>query len=154
MGRISGLSHVGVFVNDLEAMTRFYCETLGFTESHRNEGRMVFLTADIDNEDHEVVLVTGRDGDSKIIQQLSFRVKSVEDVRAFYQTFKREDIPIHRTASHGAGVSCYFFDPEGNRVELYYSTGFPVPQPLSELVDIHASNEELLEIARAAIPKE
>ena len=119
MGRISGLSHVGVFVNDLEAMTRFYCETLGFTESHRNEGRMVFLTADIDNEDHEVVLVTGRDGDSKIIQQLSFRVKSVEDVRAFYQTFKREDIPIHRTVSHGAGVSCYFFDPEGNRLEVF-----------------------------------
>jgi len=119
MGRISGLSHVGVFVRDLEEMTKFYCETLGFTESHRNEGRMVFLTADIENEDHEVVLVQGRDGDAKIIQQLSFRVKSVEDVRAFYQTFKRDDVPIHRTVSHGAGVSCYFFDPEGNRLEVF-----------------------------------
>ncbi len=81
MGRISGLSHVGVFVKDLDGMTQFYCDTLGLTESHRNEDRMVFLTADVEREDHEVVLVRGRDGDSKIIQQLSFRVGTVEDVR-------------------------------------------------------------------------
>ena len=62
MGRINGLSHVGVFVKDLENMTRFYCDTLGLTESHRNEDRMVFLTADLEKEDHEVVLVRGREG--------------------------------------------------------------------------------------------
>ena len=96
MGRISGLSHVGVFVKDLDKMTQFYCDTLGLTVSHRNEDRMVFLTADITREDHEVVLVRGRDGDAKIIQQLSFRVGSVEDVRAFHQTFQRLEVPIQQ----------------------------------------------------------
>ena len=62
MGKISGLSHVGVFVKDLKQMTEFYCDTLGLTESHRNGDRMVFLTADLEKEDHEVVLVNGRDG--------------------------------------------------------------------------------------------
>lgn len=143
MGRISGLSHVGVFVNDLEAMTRFYCETLGFTESHRNEDRMVFLTADIDKEDHEVVLVRGRDGDAKIIQQLSFRVNSVEDVRAFYQTFKRDDVPIHHTVSHGAGVSCYFYDPEGNRLEVFADVAVEKPGYNGPL-DLEKSAEELV----------
>ena len=100
MSGISGLSHVGVFVKDLDVMTQFYCDTLGLTISHRNEDRMVFLTADIEKEDHEVVLVRGRDGDAKIIQQLAFRVGSVEDVRAFYQTFKRMDVPIDNTVSH------------------------------------------------------
>jgi hypothetical protein len=35
---------------------------------------------------------------------------------------------------------------------LYYQTGFKVPQPLGEPVDIEASNEELLATARAATP--
>jgi catechol 2,3-dioxygenase len=46
----------------------------------------------------------------------------------------------------------YFFDPEGNRIELYYKTGFPVPQPHGEAIDLGASAEELLAKARAAIP--
>ncbi|MFB3120240.1 MAG: VOC family protein, partial [Stenotrophomonas maltophilia] len=102
MGRISGLSHVGVFVKDLDTMTQFYCDTLGLTESHRNGDRMVFLTADVEKEDHEVVLVRGRDGDAKIIQQLSFRVGTIEDVRAFYQTFQQMGVEIQQTVSHGA----------------------------------------------------
>ena len=143
MGRISGLSHVGVFVNDLEGMTRFYCDTLGFTESHRNEDRMVFLTADIEKEDHEVVLVRGRDGDAKIIQQLSFRVSGVEDVRAFYRTFKDTGVQIQQTVSHGAGVSCYFYDPEGNRLEVF--ADIPVEQRgYSGPIDLEKSAEELV----------
>ena len=144
MGRISGLSHVGVFVKDLDKMTQFYCDTLGLTESHRNEDRMVFLTADIDREDHEVVLVRGRDGDAKIIQQLSFRVGSVEDVRAFYQTFKQMDVPIQQTVSHGAGVSCYFYDPEGNRIEVFADLPMEGRQGYRGPVDLDKSAEELI----------
>lgn len=144
MGRISGLSHVGVFVKDLEKMTQFYCGTLGLTESHRNEDRMVFLTADIAREDHEVVLVRGRDGDSKIIQQLSFRVGSVEDVRAFYQTFKRLKVPIQQTVSHGAGVSCYFYDPEGNRIEVFADVPVEGRRGYNGPLDLENSAEDLV----------
>ena len=143
MGRINGLSHVGVFVKDLDAMTRFYCDTLGLTESHRNEDRMVFLTADIDKEDHEVVLVRGREGDARIIQQMSFRVNDVEDVRAFYRTFKDMGVTIDRTVSHGAGVSCYFFDPEGNRMEVF--ADIPVEQQgYNGPIDLEKSADELV----------
>ena len=143
MGRINGLSHVGVFVKDLDAMTRFYCETLGLTESHRNEDRMVFLTADINKEDHEVVLVRGREGDARIIQQMSFRVNDVEDVRAFYRTFKDMGVTIDRTVSHGAGVSCYFFDPEGNRMEVF--ADIPVEQQgYNGPIDLEKSADELV----------
>ncbi len=144
MGRISGLSHVGVFVKDLEVMTQFYCDTLGLTETHRNEDRMVFLTADIEKEDHEVVLVRGRDGDAKIIQQLSFRVGSVEDVRAFYQNFKELGVSIQQTVSHGAGVSCYFYDPEDNRVEVFADIEMPNGRGYSGPIDLGKSKEELV----------
>ena len=42
----------------------------------------------------------------------------------------------------------YFFDPEGNRVELYYKTGFPVPQPHGDPLDLSRSDEELLDEAK------
>ncbi len=144
MGKISGLSHVGVFVKDLKRMTEFYCDTLGLTESHRNGDRMVFLTANIEKEDHEVVLVNGRDGDAKIIQQLAFRVKDVEDVRDFYQTFKEMGIEIQQTVSHGAGVSCYFYDPEDNRVEVFADLEMPNGRGYSGPIDLEKSKEELV----------
>lgn len=144
MGKISGLSHVGVFVKDLKQMTEFYCDTLGLSESHRNGDRSVFLTADIEKEDHEVVLVNGRDGDAKIIQQLSFRVKDVEDVRSFYQTFKEMGIEIQQTVSHGAGVSCYFYDPEGNRIEVFADIEMPNGRGYSGPLDLAKSKEELV----------
>ena len=143
MGRISGLSHVGVFVKDLDTMTQFYCETLGLTESHRNGDRMVFLTADVEKEDHEVVLVRGRDGDAKIIQQLSFRVGTIEDVRAFYQTFQQMGVEIQQTVSHGAGASCYFYDPEGNRLEVFADIEVEGGRGYRGPIDLEKSAEEL-----------
>ena len=143
MGRISGLSHVGVFVKDLDRMTQFYCETLGLTESHRNGDRMVFLTADVEKEDHEVVLVRGRDGDAKIIQQLSFRVGTIEDVKAFYQTFQQMGVEIQQTVSHGAGASCYFYDPEGNRLEVFADIEVEGGRGYSGPIDLEKSAEEL-----------
>ena len=149
MGRISGLSHVGVFVKDLDEMTKFYCDTLGLTESHRNEDRMVFLTADIEKEDHEVVLVRGRDGDSKIIQQLSFRVGTIDDVRAFYQTFQKTGVPIQQTVSHGAGASCYFYDPEGNRIEVFVDIMVEGGRGYSGPIDLDQSADDLATLIRA-----
>jgi catechol 2,3-dioxygenase len=149
MGRISGLSHVGVFVKDLDEMTKFYCDTLGLTESHRNEDRMVFLTADISKEDHEVVLVRGRDGDSKIIQQLSFRVGTIDDVRAYYQTFQETGVPIQQTVSHGAGASCYFYDPEGNRIEVFADIMVEGGRGYSGPIDLEQSADELATMIRA-----
>ena len=144
MGRISGLSHVGVFVKDLPKMTQFYCETLGLTESHRNGDRMVFLSADIEKEDHEIVLVQGRDGDAKIIQQLSFRVGTIEDVRAFYQTFTKMGVEIQQTVSHGAGASCYFYDPEGNRLEVFADIEVEGGRGYSGPIDLEKSADELV----------
>ena len=149
MGRISGLSHVGVFVKDLDTMTQFYCDTLGLTESHRNGDRMVFLSADVEKEDHEVVLVRGRDGDAKIIQQLSFRVGTIEDVKAFYQTFQQMGVEIQQTVSHGAGASCYFYDPEDNRLEVFADIEVEGGRGYSGPIDLEKSAEEVAALITA-----
>ena len=50
--------------------------------------------------------------------------KTPADVKAFYEQFKAQGVPIDHCVSHayeemGNTVSCYFLDPEGNRLEIY-----------------------------------
>ena len=157
MAEIAGLGHVGIYVEDLMVQRDFWSRVMGLKITDEDlAGRgMVFLSSDPEEEHHEFVLMKGRDVPRKanLVQQISFKVSSIDDLKEFHTVLVAEGIEIDRIVSHGIALGMYFFDPEGNRVELYYKTGFPVPQPLSEPVDIHASSEELLEFARAAIPK-
>ena len=115
---------------------------------------MTFLSSDPEREHHEFVLMKGRvsaDGD-QVIQQISFIVPGLDDLKEYHRRIQAEGVTIDRIVSHGNAFGMYFFDPEGNRIELYCKTGFPVPQPHGEPIDLAASNEELIGIARAAIP--
>ena len=66
MPTIKGLSHVVLYVNDLDKMVAFYRDVLGLVKYRENAGRMVFLTADPNIEDHQLALTKGREGNAKI----------------------------------------------------------------------------------------
>ena len=156
MPRIESLGHVGIYVEDLMKQRDFYTRVLGLTISDEDleERGMTFLTADKDREHHEFVLMKGRvsnQGD-KVIQQISFIVPNLDDLKEFHVRLKEEGIKIDRIVSHGIAFGMYFFDPEGNRIELYVKTEFKVPQPLGDVIDLSESNDELMEIARARVP--
>jgi catechol 2,3-dioxygenase len=124
MPQIRGLSHVVLYVNDLDKMVKFYTDTLGLVKYRVNAGRMVFLTSDPSKEDHELALATGREGQAKLIAHIAWKVDAPADVKAFYEKFKAQGVPIDHCVSHaytefGNTVSCYFLDPEGNRLEVY-----------------------------------
>ena len=52
--------------------------------------------------------------------QLSFRVESLDGVKAFYALLKdRTDVSEIRPVSHGNAWSVYFRDPENNRLEVF-----------------------------------
>jgi len=87
-----------------------------------------------------------------VVQQISFKVKSPDDLKDYHQRLQAEAITIDRFVSHGNALGLYFFDPEGNRIEVYYKTGFPVPQPHGDPLNMEASTEDWLATARAAIP--
>ena len=124
MGKIRGLSHIVLHVNDLDKMVSFYRDVLGLVKYREHEGRMVFLTADPAAEDHELALVRGREGSAKLIAHIAWRVGTPADVKEYYENFKALGVPIDHCVSHayeemGNTVSCYFLDPEGNRLEIY-----------------------------------
>jgi catechol 2,3-dioxygenase-like lactoylglutathione lyase family enzyme len=124
MPQIKGLSHVVLYVNDLDKMVKFYTDTLGLVKYRENGGRMVFLTSDPSKEDHELALTTGREGQSKLIAHIAWKVDKPSEVKEFYERFKAQGVPIDHCVSHayaefGNTVSCYFLDPEANRLEVY-----------------------------------
>jgi len=156
MPRIESLGHVGIYAEDLMKQRDFYTRVLGLqiADEDLEERGMTFLSADPEREHHEFVLMKGRvtRGDAKVIQQISFIVPSLDDLKEFHARLLENGIQIDRIVSHGIAFGMYFFDPEGNRIELYVRTPYKVPQPLGDPIDLSMSNEELEEIARARIP--
>jgi catechol 2,3-dioxygenase-like lactoylglutathione lyase family enzyme len=152
MAKVTGLGHVAIYVDDLAKQRDFYTRVLGLRVADEDpDGRgMVFLSADPIAEHHEFVLIKGRvtSAETRVLQQVSFTVSSIEDLRAFKRQVERDGLPVERIVSHGNAFGMYVFDPEGNRVELYFKTGFPVPQPHGDPIDLERSDAELLGEAR------
>ena len=156
MPEIGSLGHVGIYANDIMKMRDFWTRVIGLKIADEDlDGRgMCFLSADPEREHHEFVLMKGREApeDAKLVQQISFIVPTIDDLRDYYHRLQAENVKIDRIVSHGNAFGMYFFDPEGNRIELYYPTGFKVPQPHGDPINLEDSNEELLAAARALIP--
>jgi catechol-2,3-dioxygenase len=142
------LSHVGVFVTDMPRMVDFYSGFLGFAVSDRGEtssgGEIVFLTRD-PREHHQLVLASGRPADLQynIVNQLSFRVDSLDTLRALQRGLKHEHATELGPITHGNALSVYLHDPEKNRVELLIDTPWYVPQPCRVPVDLSLPDDEL-----------
>jgi catechol-2,3-dioxygenase len=142
------LSHVGVFVTDMPRMVDFYSGFLGFAVSDRGEtsngGEIVFLTRD-PREHHQLVLASGRPADLQynIVNQLSFRVDSLDTLRELQRGLKHEHATELGPITHGNALSVYLHDPEKNRVELLIDTPWYVPQPCRVAVDLLLPDNEL-----------
>ena len=95
MGKIMGLGHVGIYVRDLERMVSFYRDTLGLQVTKQNwRAGVVFLSSDPEHVDHEIALFRGREGasESPIVQQISLRVGTLDDLRAFHRKLVGEGL--------------------------------------------------------------
>ncbi|OZC81235.1 hypothetical protein CH272_11165 [Rhodococcus sp. 05-340-1] len=141
MPKVTRLGHVGLFVSDPEIMMEFYSTFLGMTVTDRDE-RRVFLSSRPSEEHHEILLAKNLERHTDP-QQLSFVVDSLADLRAFYAQIVERKYDIDHISNHGNALGCYFRDPEGNRVEVYWHTGIEWPQPFSEPIDLSLSEEEL-----------
>jgi len=136
---------MGLYVRDIERSVAFYRDILGMNISDRSSRGTVFMTAqDRLQEHHELLLAPGREGDGKVLQQISFRCASLADVKEFYRIFLERQVPIQRVVTHGNAVSIYFEDPDANSVEVYWPTGIDVPQPFGKPVDLTKSEDEIL----------
>lgn len=141
-------SHLGILVNDLAMMEDFYTRVLGFTVSDRGVARgskIVFTTWDA-TEHHQMVLVEGRPAAMQFnhINQMSFRVQSIEELQAVWRRVK-DAKGVHDLygTNHGFAWSIYFRDPEGNRVEIFVDSPWYIDQPCVEDLDLSQPADEI-----------
>ena len=140
------LGHTGVWVRDLTKMTAFYTELLGLqvTDSDEEIG-IVFLSSRPDVEHHEMVLQRGREAPDavKLTHQISWRVDSLEGLLEFHRRFRDAGVPVQQEVTHGNAFGIYFFDPEGNRNEVYLRLDREVQQPFRKTLNLDQSPEEI-----------
>jgi catechol-2,3-dioxygenase len=147
MARVMNLGHVGIYVRDLERMTAFYRDFMGMKVTKQNwKFGIVFLSADHEAVDHEIALVRGRpDADNpKLIQQISLRVETLDDLRDFRRRLVRDGYRIDSIVNHGSALGCYFFDPEGNRTEVFWLTGRSCWVPIADPLDIEQPDDVIM----------
>jgi catechol 2,3-dioxygenase-like lactoylglutathione lyase family enzyme len=136
---ITGLGHTGFWVDDLETMRDFYSRVLGLTVTDEDEERgIVFFSSRPEEEHHEFVLQRGRTAPpgAKLTHQVSWRVDSLESIIDFHHRFRAEDIKVQQEVTHGNAIGIYFFDPEGNRNEVYLRLERDVRQPFRKTIDL------------------
>jgi catechol-2,3-dioxygenase len=142
------MSHIGLYVHDLPLMEAFYTGVLGFTVTDRGKVRgvdIVFTSWD-PKDHHQVALVGGRPKDLAYnhINQISFRVASVEDLQTVWRRVKdARGVTDLRPMDHGNAWSLYFRDPEGNRLEVFCDTDWYIEQPCIEDLDLSQPPEQI-----------
>jgi catechol 2,3-dioxygenase len=143
---IAQLTHVGLYVQDLDRMVDFYSRLFGMVVTDRSDDhagrRIAFLTRNAE-EHHQMVLISGRFDGAGLspINQISFRVPTLEDLQSYFQKLNIEGVTIQRTLTHGNAWSIYFFDPEENRLELYCGSPWYVIQPFAADLDLSEAAE-------------
>lgn len=137
--RIAELGHTGLWVHDLAVMRDFYSRVLGLTVTDEDADLgIVFLSSRPEVEHHEMVLAMGRTSPpgARATHQISWRVDSLDSLLAFKRRFAAEGVPLQQVVTHGNAFGIYFFDPEGNRGEVYWPTGIDVHQPFRKSIDL------------------
>ena len=121
---VKGLGHIGFYVQDLELMKDFYANFIGMTLTKVSAGG-AFFSADPEACDHEIAMMAGRTSfdDPPLIQQISMRVDSLDDLRDFKRRIAEKGYTLDRIVTHASAIGCYFRDPENNPVEVFWMTG-------------------------------
>ena len=154
---VKELGHVGLYCTDVDKSLDFYTRILGLTVTDAHpEGHIIFLSAQPESEHHELALCPGRDvpRGAKVVQQVSFIVENLADLKQFHTLLKSEGVRIRSVVNHGISLAIYFYDPDENIVEVYAKTPYKVPQPYSEDVNLDLDDEELMRIAETGFSAE
>lgn len=158
-------SHMGLSVKDIGKMEKFYTRALGFTVTDRGEAagmQIVFLSRD-PYDHHQIVLATGRPDElptntahpqfGPSINQISFKLGSLHDLRDVHERLQAEGGTDIFPANHGIAWSIYAHDPEGNNLEFFVDSDWYIKQPFLIPLDLSKSDTELIEETKAMCEK-
>ena len=123
MINIERVAHVVIKVRSLEKSLDFYTRILGLKVMGKIDPSVVFLSTGRDH--HELgIAELGPETPGGTFYQVgmehfAFKLRNEDDLLEAYETLLRENVEISYTVNHGVTKSVYFFDPDGNELEIY-----------------------------------
>ena len=125
MVKVNKVGHVVLNCRDVEASMKFYTEALGMeVVSYRPDRPAAFLS--FGTQHHDIALFQGpTDADMLEPEHLGLNHIALqieggeEELKELYQNLKAHGAKIDRLSDHGMTRSVYFFDPDGNRLEVF-----------------------------------
>jgi catechol 2,3-dioxygenase len=123
----------------VDASVHFYQEALGMELVQGREG-MAFLSFGTQHHDVALFKVRGEPAQGTLgLSHVAFEMEGgMDELREAHQRLLDMGAPIRSVTDHGMTHSVYFFDPDGNRLEIYY--------------DVFPSTKEGLEYLRTKTP--
>jgi catechol 2,3-dioxygenase-like lactoylglutathione lyase family enzyme len=116
-----GLRHLALNVGDVERMRAFYVDVMGFTVEWAPDPDNVYLTSGRDN-----LALHRADGLTRsstgVLDHLGVIVADARQVDAWAAFLESKGVTLDmQPKTHRDGArSCYFRDPEGNRVQVIH----------------------------------
>lgn len=122
------LDGIGLFVNDMATMIRFYRDVLGFEIKEAEDALNVYLI-----KDGTLFMLYERKNFEKMTSRKYEYLKGVNghfEIALYVDTFEEVDIEFAKAVSKGATPvleptdepwgqrTCYIADPEGNLIEI------------------------------------
>ena len=122
------LDGIGLFVDDMETMIRFYRDVLGFEIKEAEDAVNVYLI-----KDGTLFMLYERKNFEKMTSRKYEYIKGVNghfEIALYVDTFEEVDIEFANVVSKGATPvleptdepwgqrTCYIADPEGNLIEI------------------------------------
>lgn len=83
------------------------------------------------------------------LAHIAYEVDSLGTLREFHRDLKRRRVKILYVLNFGWSIGMTFEDPEGNKVELFWSTGHKTPTRAP--IDLERSDDEIAAILDAVL---
>jgi catechol 2,3-dioxygenase len=122
LATIRKVGHVVLGVRDPQRAIRFYTEALGMElVKFLDEMQMAFFS--FGERDHDIAVIKVPDdqpvGSSGLAHTALEIEGGEEQLRQLHDRLKRYGARVEFTADHVLTKSVYFFDPDGNRLEIF-----------------------------------
>ena len=155
-------SHAVIRVRDLELMSQFYCEVLGFRVADRGTlgpdgtGPEIIFLSGASSDHHQIAFAPVRGPEEATsLDHCAFRVDAISDVKEVIARVKADArVSDGAPVTHGNAISVYFKDPEGNGIEVFCDSPWHVQQPQAKGWDPAMSDADVLEDVEAKFKDE
>lgn len=118
----TGMRHVALNVQDIDACERFYTDLLGMRVEWRPDANNVYLTSGNDNLALHRATAAVNPGSAQRLDHIGFVVNAIGDVDAWFMYLKSKGaVLVKEPSTHRDGArSFYCQDPAGNTVQIIY----------------------------------